>query len=290
MSTRPRLPISTIVLTFNEEENIVDCLASVAEWTGELFVVDSGSTDGTLTFPEQFGATVVHHPWEHYAAQRNWAQEHLPLHYEWVLHLDADERVAPDLVDALYAFFAGETIASTDGVMIKRRTYFMGRWIRHGGHYPSWHTRLFRKNAGRCEEQLYDQHFVVNGQTIELDGNLDNILPTNLDVWLARHVKWAQKEADNTVRASPNSAHQVQAKVWGNPIQQRRWFKRHFFGRAPMFWRAFGYFFLRYFLLLGFLDGKAGLIFHFLQGCWFRFYVDAKIYERERRADNGERR
>jgi glycosyltransferase involved in cell wall biosynthesis len=282
MTSRSRLPISTIVLTLNEEENIADCLASVAEWTGELFVVDSGSTDDTLVRVEPFGATVVHHPWEDYAAQRNWAQDTLPLQYEWVLHLDADERVAPDLVAALHDFFAGETNRHTAGVMVKRRTFFMGRCIRYGGHYPSWHTRLFRKTAGRCEEQLYDQHFVVNGTIARLDGNLDNILPSNLDVWLNRHLAWAEKEAENSRHALVSTALQVEAKPLGNPIQQRRWLKQNLFGRAPLLWRAFGYFFLRYFLLFGFLDGKEGLIFHFLQGCWFRFYVDAKIYEQQK--------
>jgi glycosyltransferase involved in cell wall biosynthesis len=287
MTTRPRLPISTIVLTLNEEANIADCLASVAEWTGEIFVVDSGSTDDTLARIEPFGATVVHHPWEHYAAQRNWAQDTLPLQYEWVLHLDADERVAPDLVAALYDFFAGEATRHTAGAMIKRRTFFMGRWIRYGGHYPSWHTRLFRKEVGRCEEQLYDQHFVVNGAITRLDGNLDNILPSNLDVWLNRHLAWAEKEAENSRHPATSTALQVHATPLGNPIQQRRWFKRTLFGRAPLFWRAFGYFFLRYFLLFGFLDGKEGLIFHFLQGCWFRFYVDAKIYEQQKVRSKG---
>ncbi len=282
MTRRSRLPISTIVLTLNEEENIADCLASVAEWTGEIFVVDSGSTDDTLVRVEPFGATVVHHPWEDYAAQRNWAQDTLPLQYEWVLHMDADERVAPDLVATLHDFFAGEASHHTAGVMVKRRTFFMGRWIRYGGHYPSWHTRLFRKTAGRCEEQLYDQHFVVNGTIARLDGNLDNILPSNLDVWLTRHLAWAEKEAENSRHALVSTALQVEAKPLGNPIQQRRWLKQNLFGRAPFLWRAFGYFFLRYFLLFGFLDGKEGLIFHFLQGCWFRFYVDAKIYEQQK--------
>jgi glycosyltransferase involved in cell wall biosynthesis len=158
-------PVAAVVLTHNEEKNLPDCLASLAGWVQELFVVDSGSTDRTVAIAREAGATVRHHPFEHYGAQRNWAIDNLPVSAPWTLHVDADERITPELRTSITAALARTSLPpyNVNGFLVSRRTMFMGRWIRHGGHYPAWHLRLMRTRAGRCEDRLYDQHFYVSG-------------------------------------------------------------------------------------------------------------------------------
>ncbi|MFV9506636.1 MAG: glycosyltransferase family 2 protein [Oscillochloridaceae bacterium umkhey_bin13] len=280
-----RLPVSVIVLTYNEEANLPACLDSVAAWAGELIVVDSGSTDQTVAIARRYTEQIVEHPFENYAAQRNWAQTTLALAHPWVFHLDADERVTPELAASIQHFFASGADQRWTGAMASRRTIFMGRAIMHGGHYPVYHLRLFRHDRGRCEDRLYDQHFLVDGPTTRLHGDLIDIITSDLGIWTQRHNRWAALEAQEYLASATQdqaARRLVRAQLTGNPIERRRWL-RGSYGRAPLFLRAFGYFLVRYLLRLGFLDGTEGLIFHFLQGCWYRFLVDAKIYEARQR-------
>lgn len=280
---RGLLPISVIVLTYNEATNLGACLDSVEAWVGEIFVVDSGSTDSTVEIACRYTQHVVSHAFENYAQQRNWAQDSLPLSYDWVLHIDADERVSPELAASIRHFFESEQTGSTTGAMFSRRTVFMGRWIRHGGHYPVYHTRLFRRDCGRCEDRLYDQHFVVAGRVVRLPGDLIDVLTSDLDTWSRRHLRWAMAEAREQMLEATNARSMLEPSLH-SVIGRRRWLRDRVFGRSPLFARAFLYFGYRYILRRGFLDGTEGLIFHFLHACWFRFYVDAQIWEARSRA------
>ena len=277
--SRSTASLSVIVLTFNEEANLPVCLGSLRGLNADVWVVDSGSTDGTLALAAASGAQTVTHPFVNYAAQRNWVLSHLPLNTEWVLNLDADERLTPALVTEINERLASDASA-VDGYLLRKRTVFMGRWIRHGGHYPSYHLRLFKRTRGRCEDRQYDQHFVVDGNTATLTNDYIDVVSTSLTSWSARHVRWAEMERDELMRPAQVTG-QVVADVSGNPIQRRRWW-RNTYARGPLFVRAFAYWAYRYVFRLGFLDGTEGLVFHFLQGFWFRFLVDSLIYERRR--------
>ncbi|MCB0192826.1 MAG: glycosyltransferase family 2 protein [Anaerolineae bacterium] len=275
------LPISIVILTLNEEQNIAHCLDSVKDWAGELFVVDSGSTDRTVEIARHFSANVVTNPFINYAQQRNWSQDNLPLTYDWVFHLDAGEQVTPELAAALRKAFSGSG-PTVDGFLINRRAIFMGRWIKHGGIYPTYHLRLYRHSKGCCEEREYDQHFKVEGRVATLDGDLIDEIAPDLNSWTLSHARWASAEAAEQLKQSqPDTTdhNQVQGRLFGTAIERRRWLRRSVYGRVPLFVRPFAYFIYRYFLRLGFLDGIEGFIFHFLQGFWYRFYVDAKIWE-----------
>jgi glycosyltransferase involved in cell wall biosynthesis len=272
--------LSVIVLAYNEEANLPACLASLEGLGCELFVVDSGSTDRTVDIAKIAGAYVVNHPFENYAAQRNWAQEHLPIRSEWVLHLDADERLTPELVREVNSVLA-RSASEVDGFLLRRRTVFMGRWIRHGGHYPSYHLRLFRRDRGICEDRLYDQHFLVSGRVAKLCSDYIDIVTSNLSTWTTRHARWAELEALESL-LDRREASRVPPRVFGTAIERRRWLRERVFWRSPLFARAFGYWVYRYLFRLGFLDGVEGLIFHFLQGCWYRFLVDVHLYEAKR--------
>jgi glycosyltransferase involved in cell wall biosynthesis len=274
-----RLPISVVILTFNEETNIEECIQSVYQWADEIFVVDSGSHDQTVDIAQRYTPHIVLHPFENYSAQRNWSQQSLPLKNEWVFHIDADERVTPELAESLRALFAAGSPEDADGFLISRRTVFMGRAIMHGGHYPAYHLRLFRRDKGQCEDRLYDQHFIIDGPVQKISGDLIDVITSDLTIWLVRHARWGAAEAQEMMAPVDAGENRLLGRRTGTPIERRRWLRSSVYGKAPLFFRAFAYFFYRYFIRLGFLDGREGLIFHFLQGCFFRFYVDAKIYE-----------
>ena len=274
--------LTVVILTFNEEANIGNCLDSLAGVTAPIFVVDSFSTDRTLDILEERGIRYVQHAFKNYAAQRNWAQENVPFGGEWVLHLDAGETLTPGMVSWINNSF-DPTVQAVDGYMFARRAIFLGRWIRHGGYHPIYHLRLYRKHLGHCENKVYDQHFVVDGVT-ELAGkgaDLEDGVMSSLRDFTVSHARWAVFEAVESILAEKETG-EVHARLLGNPIERKRWLKSRVFQRSPLFLRSFLYLFHRYVIKLGFLDGKEGLIFHFLQGFWFRFLVDSTIYEIKR--------
>ena len=137
-----KLPISALILTYNEEKNIEDCLKSIYDWVEEIFIVDSYSQDNTLEVARKYTDKIYQHPFENFSQQRNWSQDNLPIKNEYVLHLDADERVSSELSSELREIFSSNVNA--EGFMISRRTVFRGRWIKYGGHYPVYHLRLFK--------------------------------------------------------------------------------------------------------------------------------------------------
>ena len=277
-----KLPISVIVLTYNEEANIEACLQSVCDLVEEIFIVDSFSTDKTLDIVKKYTDKILQHKFENYGKQRNWSLDNLPIKTKWILNLDADHRVTNELNDELIEVFADPEKLNHDGFLISRKTIFMGRWIKHGGHYPVYHGILFKHGYGRCEESLYDQHFVIKGKHKKLTMNIEDIFTESLLEFTLRHNRWSTFEAINQ-STNPSSIIQennnLTGKILGNTMERRRFFKTNIYMKLPLFCRSFIYFFYRYLFKLGFLDGKEGLIFHFLQGFWFRFLIDAKIYE-----------
>jgi len=277
-----KIPLSIIVLTYNEEKNIDECLASIYDWVEEIIIVDSYSTDSTLNIAKKYTDKIFQHKFENYSKQRNWALKNLLIETEWILNLDADHRVSNDLKNELLKMFSNEIGKDINGFFISRKTIFMGRWIRHGGHYPSYNAVLFRKRYGVSENRKYDQHFVVSGKVRELIGDIIDIVTEDLYKFIERHNMWSTAEVEEQNQNTYNN--QIKPKVYGNPIERKRFF-RLIYNRFPLFVRPFLYFIYRYFLRLGFLDGKEGLIFHFLQGFWFRFLIDAKIFEMKKSKD-----
>lgn len=272
---------SVIILTFNEERNIEACLQSLLPLNAQIFIVDSGSTDKTLAICGKYTTHIYDHPFTNYGAQRNWALNNLPITTNWVLNLDADHRVTPELADELITTFKNPVESELNGFLVSRRTMFMGKWIKHGGHYPTYHAILFRKGFGQCEDKLYDQHFKVTGKTQLLKHDMIDIITDSLNTFISRHNHWATLEAKyhfDELNVDEDNEGVVKAKFFGNPIERRRFIKKRY-ESFPLFVRPVIYYVIRYFIRLGFLDGTEGLIFHFLQGFWFRFLVDAKIYE-----------
>lgn len=273
------VPVSLIILTFNEEKNIKACLESALDFAEEIFVVDSGSTDATLDFLKNYPVKVFHHPFENYSKQRNWAFEHIPISCEWILNMDADHRLTEAFKSDVQELFAQGIDPQINGILASRKTIFMDKWIKHGGHYPTYHAVLFRKGKGKCEDKVYDQHFKVEGDTLIIKGDIIDLITDSLSTFTQRHNHWSNLEALELFQEKTHAEGTIKASLKGkNPIAKRRYLK-NIYERMPLFVRPFLYFVVRYFFRLGFLDGKSGLIFHFLQCFWFRFLIDAKIYE-----------
>jgi len=274
----PRMPlVSVIILTLNEELNLPVCLDSLLGLDAQVVVVDSGSTDRTGEIAERFGAEVIRHPFENQARQINWVLDNVRLSAPWIMRLDADERLTPELREELKSALPGapNTVA---GFLIKRRVYFWGRWIRHGGYYPTWLLRIWRAGQGRAEDVWMDEHVeIAGGESRRLVNDIIDENRKGLAFWIEKHNGFSDREVKDIVAGGSVT----NAGLTGVQAARRRFLKRNLYGRAPRFLRAFLYWMLRYFILLGFLDGKAGFVFHFLQGLWYRVVVDAKLYELE---------
>ena len=270
---------SVIILTFNEEENIRRCLDSITDFTDDIIIVDSFSTDATLKICEKYGCRVFQHAFTNQAVQFNWALDNVPWERPWTLRLDADE-VLPDKLKQELRELTATCGPEVTGIYLNRRMYFMNRWLKHGGMYPHYILRAFRKGAGRYEEKT-EEHFVLaSGRAIYAKSDfLEDNRQNTLKYWLKKHDDLSDGEIRDTLLESRNPRRDLKEDVFGNKVERTRWLKTRVYAKSPLFLRAFFYFIYRYFLRLGFLDGVPGLIFHVLQAFWYRFYIDARIYE-----------
>jgi len=267
-----------VVLTFNCENIVAQTLAQARKIDPFPLVVDSFSTDGTM---QQIGAQAefVQREFRNYAEQRNWAIERLRSGTAWQLHLDADEVLDDRAVAAILAVLDAGEKASHRAYMLRRLDYFMGRRLGHSGLNP-WHLRLFRSGHGACENRLYDQHFVSDQPAARLAGCMHDKNSVALSDWTARHNRWSDLEVAEMLRGDSVEPRPgiLQARLGGDPRQRTRWLKGIYY-QLPAGLRATAYFVYRYLFRLGFLDGREGLYFAFLQGLWFRMLVDAKMQE-----------
>jgi glycosyltransferase involved in cell wall biosynthesis len=280
------LPVTAVILTHNEEQNLQACLGSIAAWVDEMVVVDSGSTDATVEIARRYGARIVEHPFTTHAAQWAWVLESLPLRNDWLLGLDADQRVTPELRAELEALFedGARKLAEVDGLYVKRRQIFRGRWIRHGGYYPKYLLKVVRRARARCDlGDLLDHHFYVEGRVLSLQHDLieENRKEDDISFWIEKHNRYATLLAHEELRRNQRDHDRLRPSILGNPDERVLWRKR-VWQKLPRYMRPFLYFCYRYALRLGFLDGKQGFVFHFLQAWWFRLLVDIKIEEEMR--------
>lgn len=275
------MSVTVVILTLNEARHIERALLSVAAIADVTLVVDSGSTDRTVEIARAMGAEVLTNPFVNQARQFNWALDQLPVDTDWVLRLDADEVVSGELAGEITARLPAlpEDVA---GLTVPRRIAFLGRPIQHGGVFPTHVLRLFRFGRGRSEDRWMDEHITVEGRVEALEGELldDNLNP--LGWWIDKHNRYASREALEVLLAERRSCGATPAAVISRQATTKRWIKRNIYGRMPVGLRAAAYFFYRYLLRGGFRDGYPGLAFHVLQGFWYRFLIDAKLFEARR--------
>ena len=275
--------VTAVILTFNEEQHLARCITSVQAVATNVVVVDCYSTDATLDIARAHGARVLQHAWVNYAAQFNWALTQLGADTEWVLRIDADEVLTPALIEEIRTRLPGIG-PEIDGVYWGRRMTFQGRLIRHGGVFPVRVLRLFRHGRGQCENRWMDEHIKVAGPTADFAGEMIDDNLNSLTWWTDKHNRYASREAVDLLnleyRFMPHDT--VASLRGGKQAGVKRWLKERVYARLPGGFRAFAYFFYRYVLRQGFLDGQAGTAFHFLQGFWYRYLVDAKVVEVKR--------
>jgi len=277
--------VTAVILTHNEALHIARAVASARQVCSDVIVVDSGSTDGTAELAREAGARVLHNPWVNYARQFAWALEHGGIGTAWVLRLDADELIGGDLAARIAATLPtlGADVA---GVTFDRRHIFMGRWIRHGGRYPLRLLRLWRTGHGEVEDRWMDEHVLVTGgRTVHIDGAFEDASLRDIAFFVAKHNGYAAREAIDVLDQRLGLFGQVGAMTAHNSGRQaglKRLVKQRFYNRMPFGTGPALYFLYRYFLQLGFLDGRPGLVYHFLQGFWYRFLVDVRLWELER--------
>lgn len=270
--------ISVIILTHNEQLHIERCIKSLLPIASEIFVIDSFSTDQTTSIAEQLGAKVFQNAWKNYATQFQWALDNCPIQTDWVMRMDADEYITDALAEEIQQQLP-QLARSTGGILLKRRVYFMDRWIRYGGYYPTKLLRIWRNGKGRIEQRWMDEHIVLSsGEMVEFKHDIVDYNLQNLSWWTTKHNQYASREAVDLLNKKHHFFQEDHSiKSSRQQSQRKRWAKDNLYAQSPLFLRAIVYFFFRYFLQLGFLDGKAGLIWHGLQGLWYRFLVDAKI-------------
>lgn len=297
--------IAVIILTGEEELHIRRCLAGLQPlMPKQVFVVDCLSKDKTVVIAKSMGATVVEKAWPGtQAAQFNWALENLPIMATWVLRLDADEYLSPELVTEIHEKL-GRLPEEVTGVAFNLQRMFMGRMIRRGIPTISM-IRLFRHGQARCEQRLMDERITLRaGHEVTFSGAFVDHNLNDLSWWTQKHVGYAIREAASLldleyglfadgnqqlavsgvdgIRKVSNADGHKGGGLGAQAAAKRRMKLRY--ARAPLFWRAFFYFCVRFVVRGGFLEGKEGFMWHFFQGLWYRMLVDAKIWEIKREA------
>jgi hypothetical protein len=231
----------------------------------------------------RYATDVVSLPYEHGRIIPwifQWGLDNLPLGNEWVLILEADQRPDDALKRALQALFARPAIDEA-GFYLRRQQRFRGRRIRFGGYGHKWMLKLFRRTQGELDPQEEDTRVYIRGRAAKLDGWLveENAKEERILFYLGKHLRYADAFArDELERRNTGLRWKLRPRIFGTPDQRTLWLKTLYY-RMPLYVRPWLYFAYRYFLLLGFLDGKEGFIFHFLQAYWFRLVVDIRVEE-----------
>ena len=274
------LDLSVIILTYNEEIHIRRCLENVKQFASKVYVVDCFSIDRTAQIAKELGAEVIEHEWPgNQAEQFNWALDNLPITTEWILRLDADEYLLPGLIEELLEKLP-VIPESVSALSLSLSRAFCGKILHHGIVNNIRIIRIFRKGKARYEKRLMDEHLsVLSGETIDMKNQFvdDNRMPIGL--FIDKHNGYATREAALLLDAEYHLTNMDSLpQDYGREVEKKRTQKARY-ARMPLFWRAFGYFVYRYIIKRGFLDGKEGFLWDFLQGWWYRTLVDAKVYE-----------
>ena len=286
--------LTVVILTKNEEKNLRKCIESFRGIVKRFVIVDSFSTDGTEALCRQLDAELrekdsrldfYQNKWVDYATQLNWGLTQTNITTEWSMRFDSDEELTEELANEIQQKLPGVK-EPVNGIILRRRVYFMGRWIKHGGRYPELLLRIFRTGKAMCEQKLMDEHMILSeGTTTTFQYDLIDNNQKDLEWWTAKHNWYSNREVldhQMTLKNAQEETLEAGGQSSGQASMKRA-VKNGGYYKLPKFWRAHIYFLYRYYIKLGFLDGPEGKIFHFLQAYWYRFLVDAKLYECEKK-------
>jgi glycosyltransferase involved in cell wall biosynthesis len=280
-----KIPVSVIIPAKNEEANLPACLASVQR-ADEVFVVDSQSTDKSAEIVQNYGANLVQFDFNgRWPKKKNWSLENLPFRNEWILIVDCDERITPELWDEI-----AEAIKNPEheGYYLNRRVFFLGKWIRHGGKYPDWNLRLFKHKVGRYEnlntedirntgDNEVHEHVILPSKVGYLKNDMLHEDFRDMFHWLERHNRYSNWEARvyyNILTGQDNDG-TIGASLFGDAVQRKRFLKK-IWVRLPF--KPLLRFILFYIIQRGFLDGKAGYTYGRLLS-QYEYQIGVKLYE-----------
>ncbi len=275
--------IAVVVLTYNEARHLPRALDHVARFATEIFVIDSYSSDETVELAKARGAQVLQHPFQNQAKQFAWALANAPITAEWVMRLDADEIVESDLANEIVARLP-QLPPDVTGINLNRKTIFQGRFIRHGGRFPLIMLRIWRRGKAQIEDRWMDEHiYLTAGRSINFRGGFADYSLIDLTEFTEKHNRYASREAIDVLsrRLPLFSATGIAPATRTHQVRAKRFAKSLLYDRLPCEISAFAYFVYRYIVRLGFLDGREGLLYHVLQGFWYRYLVGAKVRELE---------
>lgn len=287
--------LTVVILTKNEEQNLRKCIESFRGIAKRFVIVDSFSTDSTeqlcIKLNEELqkidsSLDFYQNKWVDYATQLNWGLTQTNITTQWSMRMDADEELLEELALEIEQNLPNLS-EGINGVVLRRRVYFMGRWIKHGGRYPELLLRIFKTGKAMCEQKVMDEHMIlIDGKTTEFRNDLIDNNTKDLEWWTNKHNWYSNREVLDhqlTVEKAFKSSNMLEKGKSTKQAKSKRIVKNGGYYRLPKFFRAHLYFIYRYYIRLGFLDGPEGKIFHFLQAYWYRFLVDAKIYECEKK-------
>ena len=278
--------LAAVILTKNEAKHIERCVTSLKGIIDDVVVVDCFSTDNTVELATKMGARVIQHPWKNYATQLNYGIHECGITADWIWRIDADEFIEAPLGERVKEYIQNAP-DDVNGIYVRKRIDFMGKPLKHGGWYPSYHLKVFRRGHGECENRWMDEHIkLFDGTTTTIkEGNQVDANLNDLTWWTEKHNGYATREMVDMLMMQyglDSKAEEVVPKFFGTEEQRKRWLKLKYV-KTPLFLRPHINFIYRYIFRGGFLDGKAGFIWHILQGFWYRTLVDAKIYEIRKR-------
>lgn len=246
--------VDVMIPTFNEADHIAEAVKN-ALLLGPVFVLDSFSTDGTQELAREAGAVVMERKFTNYGDQKNWGLDHLPFRGEWIFILDADERITPGLRKEINKTVAARR--ATNGYLVNRLPIFMGRPVRHGGLFPSWNLRLFRRGRARYEERTVHEHMVCEGKVEQLRECMLHIRRETMARYIQKHVRYADLESNEWFKQRMGeSTMESSSSLFSNLLKYRQWVRRQVWPKVPF--RPLMRFLYMYFFRFGFMDGEPG--------------------------------
>ena len=273
---------SFIVISFNEEIHLPRLLSSIKSLNAATYILDSGSTDNTINIATEFGCTIKTNPFVNHPKQWHEALTTFDIKTPWVICLDADQIVTDELLVQLQNF-KDEDFKDVAGIYFNRKNIFKGKWLKHGGYFPIYLLKMFRVGVGYSDlNENMDHRFIVPGKTIIWKTGYiieENYKENQISFWINKHNRYSDLVAtEEWERLQQLRTQTLKPNLFGSPDQKKA-FLKSIWWKMPLYVRPFIYFFHRYFIQLGILDGKQGFVFHFLQAFWFRLVVDIKIDE-----------
>lgn len=273
------MSISVVILTYNEEIHIRRCIESLLPIVSHIYVLDSYSSDKTLEIISEYQMVEFkQHKFINYATQFNTALDIFDIQSDWIMRIDADE-----YIDSECSSFLRDNISTLsndiNGIYLNRYMTFLGRLMVHGGMNSYWMLRIWRNGYGRCEQRWMDEHILLSsGNTVKAAGKLVDDNLNTLSWWSHKHVDYSTREAIDILLKEKDSSKQLKADFFGSKSEKIRFLKNSY-NKLPLFIRPFFYFIYRYFIKMGFRDGKEGFLWCIFQGFWYRMMVDAKVFE-----------